>query len=124
MIRNGKLETVFSKDVRPGDIAFVKAGEAFPADLILLSSTYQDGHSYVETCNIDGETNLKMRKALPATANIQTIEQLNQLQGYIECEAPNERLYQFKGRLVLKNSKRKLEDQSLTPEQLLQRVSR
>eukprot|EP00027_Filamoeba_sp_ATCC50430_P018405 CAMPEP_0168578090 /NCGR_PEP_ID=MMETSP0413-20121227/21145_1 /TAXON_ID=136452 /ORGANISM="Filamoeba nolandi, Strain NC-AS-23-1" /LENGTH=1137 /DNA_ID=CAMNT_0008611909 /DNA_START=1 /DNA_END=3414 /DNA_ORIENTATION=+ len=121
VIRDGQLQSVFSKDVRPGDIAYVKAGEAFPADLILLSSTFQDGHSYVETCNIDGETNLKMRKALPATCKIQSIEQLHQIQGYIECEAPNERLYQFKGRLVIKNAKGKLEDHSLTPEQFLHR---
>uniref|UniRef100_A0A3Q7ETU3 Uncharacterized protein n=1 Tax=Solanum lycopersicum TaxID=4081 RepID=A0A3Q7ETU3_SOLLC len=45
----------------------VKQDEFFPADLIFLASTNPDGVCYIETANLDGETNLKIRKALERT---------------------------------------------------------
>ena len=39
----------------------------FPADLLLLASANADGTAYVETVNLDGESNLKIKKALDAT---------------------------------------------------------
>lgn len=39
----------------------------FPADLVLLSSTHDDGICYVETINLDGESNLKIKQALDQT---------------------------------------------------------
>ena len=42
----------------------------FPADLLLVSSTNDDSIAYVETMNLDGETNLKIKKALDQTKGI------------------------------------------------------
>lgn len=56
---------------------------------------------YPETANLDGETNLKVRKALEATLVCQDVEDLAQLKGVIQCETPNERLYRYNGRLVM-----------------------
>lgn len=50
---------------------------------------------------MDGETNLKVRKALDATSVLQDVADLAQLKAVIQCEAPNERLYRFNGRLIL-----------------------
>ncbi|XP_073518558.1 phospholipid-transporting ATPase IB isoform X4 [Phyllobates terribilis] len=54
---------------------------------------------YIETSNLDGETNLKIRQGLPATSNLQSIEDLAKLTGRIECEGPNRHLYDFTGNL-------------------------
>ncbi len=48
-----------------GDIVKVMDGDYFPADLLLLSSTGPEGICYVETMNLDGETNLKVKKLTP-----------------------------------------------------------
>lgn len=44
-----------------GDVVKVKEREFFPADLVILSSTEPEGMFYVETKNLDGETNLKLK---------------------------------------------------------------
>lgn len=44
--------------------------EIIPADIVLLSSSEPAGVAYIETSNLDGETNLKIRQALPITARI------------------------------------------------------
>jgi len=44
-----------------GNIVKVVEDGFFPADLILLNSPGPKGTLYVETKNLDGETNLKMR---------------------------------------------------------------
>ena len=56
--------------------------EEIPADLIILATSNEDALCYVQTSNLDGETNLKTRFALPATAaHVETKEHLKLLKG-------------------------------------------
>ena len=48
-------------DIKVGDLVKVKNKEPFPADLVLLSSSEDQAMAYIETSNLDGETNLKVR---------------------------------------------------------------
>ena len=48
-------------DVCVGDVLLVKQNEFFPADMVLMSSSDEEGGCYVETKNLDGETNLKTK---------------------------------------------------------------
>lgn len=43
-----------------GDVVFVKEDETFPCDLILLSSSRDDGTCYVTTASLDGESSHKV----------------------------------------------------------------
>ena len=45
-----------------GDLVKVENKEAFPADLVLLASSEDQAMAYIETSNLDGETNLKVRR--------------------------------------------------------------
>ena len=62
LIRGGQENVVKWKDVLVGDVLMVKRDEFFPADLILLASShYKKGQCFIETKNLDGETNLKTK---------------------------------------------------------------
>jgi len=58
--------TVPWKNIRVGDVVRVKGGRPIPADIVLLNSSKPDGSCYVETSNIDGETDLKGKDSLKA----------------------------------------------------------
>ncbi|XP_051119366.1 probable phospholipid-transporting ATPase 8 [Andrographis paniculata] len=87
------------KGLRVGDLVKVYKDEYFPADLMLLSSSYEDGICYVETTNLDGETNLKVKHALDITSSLNEDSSFEQFQAVIKCEDPNEDLYSFVGTL-------------------------
>lgn len=61
------------KDILPGMLVKVLEDEFFPADLIVLKSSDEGGGLYVETKNLDGETNLKA-KTVQRTINENTLK--------------------------------------------------
>ncbi|KAI8065645.1 hypothetical protein BC940DRAFT_303921 [Gongronella butleri] len=89
------------RDVKVGDICRVESGDFFPADLILLSSSEPEGLCYIETSNLDGEVNLKIKQALPETAKLVSPSSLGSLSGVIQSEQPNNRLYNYDGTITL-----------------------
>ncbi|GAB2278099.1 Probable phospholipid-transporting ATPase 8, variant 2 [Dionaea muscipula] len=97
---NGKTFTKTKwKKLRVGNVVKVYKDGYFPADLLLLSSSYEDGICYVETANLDGETNLKLKHSLEATASLQAESFFLEFKAAVKCEDPNENLYSFVGTL-------------------------
>ncbi|KAK9069711.1 hypothetical protein SSX86_010105 [Deinandra increscens subsp. villosa] len=96
-------EGVFSlkpwMNLRVGDVVKVEKDQFFPADLLLLSSSYEDGICYVETMNLDGETNLKVKRSLETTLSLDDDSAFKDFKGTIKCEDPNPNLYSFVGNL-------------------------
>lgn len=56
-------ESVFWESIRVGDLILLHNNHEIPADMIILTSSDPMGHVYLETSNIDGETNLKLRNS-------------------------------------------------------------
>ncbi|XP_004299251.1 PREDICTED: putative phospholipid-transporting ATPase 9 [Fragaria vesca subsp. vesca] len=122
LVHQSEGEFDFSKwrDLKVGDIVKVEKDQFFPADLILLSSSYDEAHCYVETTNLDGETNLKIKQSLEATSsNIHEDSSFKDFKALIRCEDPNASLYSFVGSLEFEG-----ESYPLTPQQLLLRDSK
>ena len=107
------------KNLRVGDIVKVKKDEFFPADLLLLSSSYDDAICYVETMNLDGETNLKLKQALEVTSFLNEDSDFRNFKAIVKCEDPNANLYSFVGSMEFKD-----QQYPLSPQQLLLRDSK
>ena len=80
--------------------------EFFPCDMYILSSSLKKGICFVETKNLDGETNLKHKQADKNVIRLAKTEQdcfKNFTGATIDCEQPNEFLYKFEGNLTQKD---------------------
>ncbi|MQL97640.1 hypothetical protein Taro_030329 [Colocasia esculenta] len=93
----GKFGYKTWEKITVGDVVKVEKDQFFPADLLLLSSSYEDGICYVETMNLDGETNLKVKRSLEATLPLDDDGAFQEFSAVIRCEDPNPNLYTFVG---------------------------
>ncbi|KAK5856963.1 hypothetical protein PBY51_010237 [Eleginops maclovinus] len=85
------------QDVRVGDFVRLSCNEIIPADMLLLYSSDQRGVCYIETANLDGETNLKQRQVV-SDLPLQGVDSpLESFHSRIECENPNNDLSRFRG---------------------------
>ncbi|KAK4785662.1 hypothetical protein SAY86_002351 [Trapa natans] len=107
------------RNLQVGNVVKVEKDQFFPADLLLLSSSYEDGLCYVETMNLDGETNLKVKRSLEVTLGLDSDESFMDFKGVIRCEDPNPSLYTFVG-----NFEYGQEIYPLDPSQILLRDSK
>jgi phospholipid-translocating ATPase len=78
-------------------MVLLRDNEQVPADLIVLSTSNADNICFVETKNLDGETNLKVRKPLKVTSRISSEEDLEHSHFYVDSEPPHANLYSFNG---------------------------
>eukprot|EP01012_Entosiphon_sulcatum_P005957 TRINITY_DN12775_c0_g2_i1.p1 TRINITY_DN12775_c0_g2~~TRINITY_DN12775_c0_g2_i1.p1 ORF type:complete len:1309 (-),score=248.66 TRINITY_DN12775_c0_g2_i1:349-4275(-) len=107
------------KQVQVGDIILLKDDDAVPADVIVLATSDTNaGLCYIDTAQLDGETNLKNRESVEEIhrhlldvlgspqqksnprAGLDGLsgEQVNYLRSLrVECEHPNEDLHSFHG---------------------------
>uniref|UniRef100_A0A4W5PU00 Phospholipid-transporting ATPase n=1 Tax=Hucho hucho TaxID=62062 RepID=A0A4W5PU00_9TELE len=81
------------QDVHVGDFVRLSCNEIIPADMLLLYSSDPHGVCYIETANLDGETNLKQRQVVRDLPQ-QVCENFH---SRIECESPNNDLSRFRG---------------------------
>ncbi|CAI2349433.1 unnamed protein product [Caenorhabditis sp. 36 PRJEB53466] len=94
------------RDVKVGDFIRIDNDSLFPADLLLISSSEQQGMAYIETSNLDGETNLKIKQALDVTANVTSSEGLAAFRAEITCEPPSRHVNEFNGNIEINGVQR------------------
>uniref|UniRef100_A0A672IIN4 Phospholipid-transporting ATPase n=1 Tax=Salarias fasciatus TaxID=181472 RepID=A0A672IIN4_SALFA len=106
VLRNGAWEIVHWEKVcthNASPTVILTSSHFIPLDVcvFLLHNSEPQGMCYIETSNLDGETNLKIRQGLQVTADIKEIDNLMRLSGRMECESPNRHLYEFVGNIRL-----------------------
>jgi phospholipid-transporting ATPase len=105
---NSDFVDIAWEDIRVGSLVKLNSEDPTPADIVLLSSGDESGVVYVQTSNLDGEKNLKLKQPLKETAVLfedtgNLIQSLNHLkEAVLIVEQPNNLIYSFLGYLKLK----------------------
>ncbi|KZV96711.1 hypothetical protein EXIGLDRAFT_765095 [Exidia glandulosa HHB12029] len=92
-------ERTLWKKVEVGDILLLRNDDQIPADVVVLATSdpQGDGLCYVETKNLDGETNLKVRKACTASRGMQSEDDLGHARFVLDSEGAQPNLYVYNG---------------------------
>ncbi|QPG77088.1 hypothetical protein FOA43_004487 [Brettanomyces nanus] len=113
------------KSVHVGDIVKIKNDDQVPVDIVILATSDSDGGCYVETKNLDGETNLKVKQALKCSSSyIRNADDLARCKFWLESEGPKANLYSYEGNLqyyVNGNENNELSNEPVTINNLLLR---
>ncbi|CAN3359348.1 phospholipid-transporting ATPase Dnf1p [Diutina catenulata] len=102
-----KFTKRYWKDVRVGDVLRIYNNDEIPADVVILATSDDDHCCYVETKNLDGETNLKVRQALKygglGERPISRADDFVAREFQIDSEGPHPNLYSYQGNLCYGN---------------------
>lgn len=99
LTETGKIN-VPAEAIAVGDIIYIHKDQRVPADCILLRTTEESGASFIRTDQLDGETDWKLRLAVPATQAMSSDQALFTLRGSLYAEAPHKDIHKFVGNLT------------------------
>ena len=95
------------EDVRVGDFVKIMDNESFPSDILICATSEDENVAFVETKNLDGETNLKSRNAIPALTHLRTAtdcaSKLNKF--HVDLDRPDTSMYKLNGAVVTNDGK-------------------
>ncbi|XP_066990961.2 probable phospholipid-transporting ATPase IIB isoform X1 [Anabrus simplex] len=97
LVRGRDSELVPSSKLRVGDLVIVEKDQRVPADLVLLRTTERSGACFVRTDQLDGETDWKLRLAVPATQKLDSDLQLFDIKASLYVEKPQRDIHSFIG---------------------------
>ncbi|XP_020590039.1 phospholipid-transporting ATPase 1-like [Phalaenopsis equestris] len=81
------------KNIHAGEVVKIFCDETIPCDMVLLGTSDPNGVAFVQTMNLDGESNLKTRYARLETTPM--CAEVGSYSGIIRCEQPNKNIYEF-----------------------------
>ncbi|KAL7668534.1 hypothetical protein ACOME3_009232 [Neoechinorhynchus agilis] len=114
VLRGQRLEQITWDKVQVGDIIYLSNDELVTSDLLLISTSEPSSLCYIETAELDGETNLKVKQALSEMAVLSDdLRAISKFDGIVRCESPNNRLTRFEGSIEINGTKLPLNDTNI-----------
>lgn len=104
-LSNGMAEsdwkTIEWANLRVGDFILLQKNDLIPADIVVLSTSDPDNLCYVETKNLDGETNLKSKVGHVDLRFLDSADACRRSRLWLDSEGPNLNLYSYTGVIML-----------------------
>ncbi|KAJ3130567.1 putative aminophospholipid-translocase [Physocladia obscura] len=89
-----------SSELCVGDLIVIEKDQRIPADCILLRTSEESGTCFIRTDQLDGETDWKMRIAVPSCQQLVSNESLLDLSASIYAEKPTKDIHTFLGNFI------------------------
>jgi phospholipid-translocating ATPase len=93
--------SVPSSSLRVGDLVHLEKNQRVPADLVLLRTSDASGTCFIRTDQLDGETDWKLRVAVPACQKLASELELMDLDAEIYADGPIKDLNSFVGTFTI-----------------------
>ncbi|KAL5711456.1 P-type phospholipid transporter [Ranunculus cassubicifolius] len=103
VLQSGKFSPKTWKKIQAGDVVKIGVNETMPCDMVLLGTSDHSGVAYIQTMNLDGESNLKTRYARQETTSMDFAG--GNVSGLIRCEQPNRNIYDFTANMEVNGHK-------------------
>ncbi|KAG8798855.1 putative aminophospholipid-translocase [Serendipita sp. 398] len=86
-----------SSKLRVGDLLVLEKNQRIPADVVLLRTSDSSGTCFIRTDQLDGETDWKLKVAVPSCQNLASDRDLLTLDAEIYADAPIKDIHSFIG---------------------------
>lgn len=77
------LQNIPSSKIRVGDMIVIRKDQRIPADMILLRTSEDTGSCFIRTDQLDGETDWKLRLAVPSLQRLESDDMLIHVRGSV-----------------------------------------
>ncbi len=91
------------EDLRVGDVVKVLDDEHIPADILICATSEDEDIAFVETKNLDGETNLKSRHGIQALTHMRNAQECADKNNtfHIQCDRPDTDMYRLNANVTV-----------------------
>ncbi|VDO33572.1 unnamed protein product [Haemonchus placei] len=118
LTRDGTRVEVNSSDIEVGDVIIIAKDRRVPADVVLLRTTERSGACFIRTDQLDGETDWKLRIAVPFTQHLMNEAEIMEINCEIYAEKPQKDIHAFVGTIKVTTDDH-VQDGSLNVENVL-----
>ncbi|CAL6094724.1 Phospholipid-translocating_ATPase [Hexamita inflata] len=102
VFRNMEERVVKGQDIMQGDLIKIDENQEVPCDSLLLYSSEASKIAYVNTSQLDGESNLKTRiQLIPFHSESYEMKKLQQLSGSVQTMPNTSEINKFQGQIAL-----------------------
>jgi phospholipid-translocating ATPase len=94
------------EDVRVGDFVKIRCDEPFPGDIVVCATSEPEDVCFVETKNLDGETNLKSRRNVSMLSHLRSAKACATAGGFrLSADKPETNMYRLNAKITALDEK-------------------
>ncbi|TFL07331.1 hypothetical protein BDV98DRAFT_599642 [Pterulicium gracile] len=107
--------TLIWEDIRVGDFIKIMDDEPIPADVIICATSEEENVAFVETKNLDGETNLKSRNAAAPLTHLRTADACADSKNsfHVDCDVTDSNMYRLNAAATVHGEKYPIDLQNI-----------